>query len=131
MWGTKGLFELRVEKAAEVPSYSIVLILPDGGRRAIRVRADQHIWDAAYQAGIELPALCHQGWCLTCAGRLLEGTAVDQNDSETYFSQDRQAGYILLCTGKPCGEASILTAQARAMRQHRLKLGLPAPYANV
>ncbi len=116
---------------AEAPSYDIVLVFPDGSERRLEAPADRHIWDAAYAAGIALPALCHQGWCLTCAARLLEGGPVDQSDSVSYLPEDRQAGYVLLCTGKPCAGARILTGQARAMRQHRLKLGLPAPYASL
>ncbi|MFB3814044.1 MAG: 2Fe-2S iron-sulfur cluster-binding protein [Terriglobales bacterium] len=115
----------------DVPVYDVTLILPDGSERTLSVRGDQHIWDAAYYAGIHLPALCHQGWCCTCAARLESVGCVDQSDSVSYFPQDREAGYVLLCTGKPCGNMRIRTGQARAMRQHRLKLGLPAPYAKL
>ena len=95
----------------------------------IRVRADEHIWDAALKAGIVLPALCHQGRCLTCAGRLLEGGRVDQSDSISYYPQDRQAAFVLLCTGKPGSNLLILTHQQDQMRQHRRQLGLSAPYS--
>ena len=95
----------------------------------IRVRADEHIWDAALKAGIILPALCHQGRCLTCAGILLEAGKVDQSDSISYFPQDRQAGFVLLCTGKPGSNLRIRTHQQDQMRQHRRQHGLPAPYS--
>jgi ferredoxin len=93
------------------------------------VRSDQHIWDAALAAGINLPALCHQGRCLTCAGRLLDDGDVDQSDSATYYPQDRDAGFVLLCTGRPRSNLRILTHQQEQMRQHRRQLGLPAPYS--
>ena len=109
-------------------SYRVTLLLPEG-ERSLQVRADQHIWDAAAGAGIVLPAICHQGRCLTCAGRLEGAGTVDQADSVAYYPQDREAGFILLCTGKPCSDLRIRTHQADIMRRHRLLLSLPAPYS--
>jgi len=117
-------------KLKDVPAYEVTLIMPDGTERTISVRQDEHIWDAAFKAGVELPALCHQGWCLTCAGRLHGSGEVDQSDSVAFFPQDRAAGYVLLCTGKPHSELRIRTQQAEAMRRHRLKHHLPAPYTS-
>jgi ferredoxin len=46
---------------------------------------DEHIWDAADDDdGIALPAICHQGRCLTCAGRLLEGM-VEHDHPDAYL----------------------------------------------
>src|SRR3989442_10639463 len=80
-------------------AYAVTLLTPKG-ERSIQVGRDQHIWDAAQDCGITLPALCHQGRCLTCAGCLENGGEVDQSDSVSYYPQDREAGYVLLCTGK-------------------------------
>ena len=96
--------------------------------RTISVAEDEHIWDAASRQGVHLPALCHQGWCLTCAGRL-EAGEVDQRDSVGYFPEDHEAGFVLLCTGRPLSDLRIRTHQASAMRRHRLALGLPSPYS--
>jgi ferredoxin len=52
------------------PKFFNITLLTPQEERSIRVANDQHIWDAAFEQGIELPALCHQGWCLTCAGRI-------------------------------------------------------------
>ena len=92
---------------------------------------DQHIWDAAHAQGIELPSICHQGRCLTCAGRLLAKGEFDSSDAVAYFPEDRSAGFILLCTARPRSDLEILTHQQFAMRQHRRELGLPAPYSGV
>jgi ferredoxin len=122
----------------ETAVFDVVLVLPDG-ERTIPVRSDEHIWDAAAAAGIKLPALCHQGRCLTCAGRLLGGGAeeqsqsglfpVDQSDSVAYYPQDRNAGFVLLCTGRPRVALRILTHQAEEMRAFRKQNRLPAPYS--
>lgn len=108
-------------------SFSVVLrtLTED---RTIFVAEDEHIWAAAFRQDVHLPALCHQGWCLTCAGRL-EAGGVDQRDSVGYFPQDREAGFVLLCTGRPLSDLRIRTHQASAMRRHRLALGLPSPYS--
>jgi ferredoxin len=108
-------------------SFTVTLLTPSG-EHTIRVGRNERIWDAAQAAGIRLPALCHQGWCLTCAGRLEDGGKTDQSQSEAYFTEDRQAGYVLLCTGKPCSDLRIHTHQAEAMRRARKAHGLPAPY---
>lgn len=108
--------------------FDVLLLLPHG-ERSIQVGSQEHIWDAAFAAGITLPALCHQGRCLTCAGRLENGGEVDQSDSVSYFSEDREAGFVLLCTGKPRTSLRIRTHQAKEMREYRKQKKLPAPYS--
>jgi ferredoxin len=116
---------------AVIPSDKVKLHLPDGSLREISVAEDQHIWDAAHAAGIDLPSICHQGRCLTCAGRLLEPGDFDSSDAVAYYPQDRDAGFVLLCTASPRSDLEIQTHQQFAMRQHRRSLGLPAPYSGV
>lgn len=109
--------------------FPVTLVLPQGEERSLPVGRDQHIWDAAFAAGITLPALCHQGYCLTCAGRLENGGEVEQSDSLVYFPEDRQAGFVLLCTGKPRSPLRIRTHQQKEMRRFRKQKKLPAPYS--
>ena len=111
-------------------SFNVTLVTPEG-EHTIQVSGDQHIWEAAAQAGIKLPAMCHMGHCLTCAGKLEGAGDFDQADARQYLPQDRAAGYILLCTAKPRSDLRIRTHQQRAMRRFRLDAGLPAPYAGV
>jgi ferredoxin len=108
--------------------FPVALLLPDG-ERLIEVSHDGHIWDAAFAAGIVLPALCHQGRCLTCAGRLEGAGEVDQSDSVSYYPEDREAGFVLLCTGKPRSGLRIRTHQQHEMRKFRRQKKLPAPYS--
>jgi len=100
--------------SAQSTTFVVTLLLP-GGEQTIQVRSDEHIWDAALAAGIKLPALCHQGRCLTCAGRLLNGGEVDQSDSASYYP--------------PRSPLRILTNQQEQMRAYRRQHGLPAPYS--
>ncbi|HTV56973.1 MAG TPA: 2Fe-2S iron-sulfur cluster-binding protein [Terriglobia bacterium] len=109
-------------------AHHIALFTPTGNRR-ILVGAGVHIWDVALAEGIRLPALCHQGRCLTCAGQLDGEGDFDQSDSDAYFPEDREAGFILLCTAKACSDLRIRTHQQYEMRRYRLSRGLPAPYS--
>ena len=105
----------------------MVLETPQG-QRSFFCGSEEYIWDAAARNGIALPAICHQGRCLTCAGKSLGGS-FDQRDAAAYFPQDKAAGFILLCRAKPLNDLRILTDQQWEMRAHRIAHGLPAPYA--
>ena len=114
--------------AFEALAFDLTLITPYG-LRTIRARAVEHIWDEAKAAGINLPAICHQGRCLTCAGKLAEPGEFDPSDAVSYYPQDREAGYILLCTAKARSNLRIRTHMQTEMRAHRKEIGLPAPCA--
>jgi ferredoxin len=88
----------------------------------------EFVWNAAARVGITLPSICHQGRCLTCAARLIAGE-VDQSAAASYYPEDRQAGFVLLCTARPRSDLQVETHQADAMQRHRIAHGLPAPYA--
>jgi ferredoxin len=107
--------------------FEVILETPTGSH-CITCGPEEYIWDAAARQGIDLPAICHQGRCLTCAGMLLEGE-VDERDADTYFAEDRAAGFVLLCRGKPRSRVRIQTHRQNEMRQFRTAHGLPAPYS--
>lgn len=108
-------------------SFLIRLETPEG-LRCFDCGEAEHIWDAAAAQRIDLPAICRQGRCLTCAGRLLEG-AVQHDSPDAYFPEDHAAGYVLLCRAMPQSDVRIRTHQEWEMREHRIANGLPAPYA--
>ena len=107
-------------------AYEVDLVLPDGATTRLEVRADESVWDAAHRAGMKLPSSCLQGWCTTCAGRVLAGE-FDPAEALRYYPQDREAGFILLCTARPKSAMRVRTHQRDAMRAHRRRLGLPTP----
>ena len=90
------------------------------------VRDDQYLLDAAAAAGLQLPFMCLQGWCTTCAGRVLQGK-VDQSEALRIYPQDQAAGFVLLCSAFPRSELRILTHQKEELRLLRRSLNLPAP----
>ena len=105
--------------------YHVTFITPE---RQVETEAadDQYLLDAAAAAGLELPFMCLQGWCTTCAGKLLEGK-VDQSEARRFYPQDAAAGFVLLCSAFPRSPLRIRTHQKEAMRAHRRAVGLPAP----
>lgn len=92
----------------------------------VDVAADEYVLDAGVRAGLELPYMCLQGWCTTCAAKLLQGT-VDQSEARRYFPQDQQAGFVLICSAYARSDLRLRTHQREAMREHRITHGLPVP----
>jgi len=115
--------------AAELEAFQVTFLLPSGEQPTIPIGREEHIWDAASAAGIKLPAMCHQGYCLTCSARLVDGGEVDQTDSLVYYPEDRDAGFVLPCTGKPRSDLRLRTHQAKQMREFRKERKLIAPYS--
>ncbi len=106
--------------------HKVTLVFPDDTERTILVAPEDSIWDAAEAQGVALPSLCLQGWCTTCAGRVLSGN-FDPAEALRYYDADRAAGFILLCTARPRSDLRILTHESAAMRENRRAHGLPAP----
>jgi ferredoxin len=114
------------EREAE-QSFQVILETPEGTRHLLCGR-DEYLWDAAARQGVWLPSICLQGRCLTCAGKLVQGE-VNQSSADSFFTEDEEAGFVLLCRARPRSNLQIRTHQAGEMRAHRLAHGLPAPYA--
>lgn len=105
--------------------YDVTFVLPEG-ERTVRVAANEFILAAGRRAGVELPSLCEQGWCITCAVWVLEGL-IDQTASRRFYEQDRAAGFGLICTGQPRSNLRLRPGATEAMRENRLRLRLPVP----
>jgi ferredoxin len=88
------------------------------------VSEDDFLLDALIAGGLDLPGSCLRGWCLTCVARLLDGE-VDQSSATRYYPQDREAGFVLLCTAKPRSALRLVSHQKAACQQHRRQQGLP------
>lgn len=99
---------------------------PDGDEHVVSVAGDEHLLDAALAEGLDPPYSCLQGWCLTCAARLVSGE-VDQRDSRRYYPADREAGFVLPCTGRATSDVVLETHARDAMRRNRERHHLPFP----
>ena len=66
----------------------------------LEVREDQPIYQAALDAGIQLPIGCNYGGCITCAAKLISG-GVKQPNASALNKRQSKAGYVLLCVARP------------------------------
>ena len=96
------------------------------GEERLVVRPDQAILDAGLRAGLDLPNSCCQGWCLTCAARLISGSVAHPH-ARRYYAKDAEAGFILPCTAEPRSDCVLETHQKEPMKQWRRLHHLPAP----
>jgi ferredoxin len=114
-----------------VSSYTVAVEVPDdadveqaGETVEIEVSETDYVLSAARSAGLWLPADCQQGWCTTCAAKLLEGE-VDQSDAKRYYEEDEAAGMVLTCVAKPRSDLRIRAFQYEEMLDHRAENDKP------
>ena len=83
--------------AARDVALTVVL---DGKQHELQIGADEHVLDAALNAGLDLPYSCKAGVCCTCRARVLSGEVVmDRNFTLEPAEMDQ--GFVLTCQARP------------------------------
>lgn len=79
----------------------------------IEVDADEYILDAAERQGFNLPYSCRAGVCVSCTGRLKEGTV--NHDYDFLKAKEIEAGFFLTCKAFATSDCVVETHQEDAL----------------
>jgi len=112
-------------------TWSVRIVVPDtssldaaGETVDLEVGEDETILAAARSEGVWLPGDCQQGWCTTCAARLVDGDLAHPN-ARRYYDEDREAGFVLPCTAKPRADTTLIVDQYDDFLEFRADHGRP------
>lgn len=84
----------------------------DGKQHEIALGTDEHVLDAALNAGLDLPYACKAGVCCTCRCKVIAGT-VTMDKNFTLDDTEIAQGYILSCQARAASRKLRVTFDVR------------------
>ena len=77
-------------------SYTVTLIDAEGEESTFECDEDVLIMDQADEEGIDMPYSCRAGACSTCAGKIIEGTVNQEEQSNRIIITFKRTIYTII-----------------------------------
>jgi ring-1,2-phenylacetyl-CoA epoxidase subunit PaaE len=90
---------------------ALTLVL-DGKQHELALRPDEHVLDAALNAGLDLPYSCKAGVCCTCRCKVLEGQ-VTMDKNFTLDADEMAQGFVLSCQARAATHKLVMSFDER------------------
>jgi ring-1,2-phenylacetyl-CoA epoxidase subunit PaaE len=87
-------------------------VMLDGKQHELALGADEHVLDAALNAGLDLPYSCKGGVCCTCRAKVLQGSATMDKNFTLEEAEVRQ-GFVLTCQARAATERLVVSFDER------------------
>jgi len=81
--------------------HALTLTRREGPTETVRAGERETVLEAAEAAGVDLPVGCRTGACVTCVGRLVDGTLSHAREPRALERDQLDDGYALLCVAEP------------------------------
>lgn len=86
------------QKRAAIKDIALTIVL-DGKEHEMHIGPDEHVLEAALDAGLDLPFSCKAGVCCTCRAKVLSGDVV-MDKNFTLEADEMAQGYVLSCQAR-------------------------------
>lgn len=101
----------KASQATKGKRIALTVVL-DGKQHELSVGPDEHVLDAALNAGLDLPYSCKGGVCCTCRAKVLEGS-VQMDKNFTLDADEMRQGFVLSCQARATSERLVLSYDER------------------
>ena len=96
----------RGSQVAAASEARVVILRAGVPERSVVVAPGQTLLEAGLEAGEAMPFSCAMGGCGACKVKLVAGE-VSMDEPSCLSDQERAAGYVLACVGRPKGDVTV------------------------
>ena len=98
--------------AAQAEKDIALTVVLDGKEHELAIGPDEHVLDAALNAGLDLPFSCKAGVCCTCRAKVLDGTVV-MDKNFTLEAPEVAQGFVLSCQSRATSKRLLVSFDER------------------